>query len=84
MERRGMTAAEIAVAIGVGKTAFGTLRGPEANLKDKAEAVQTTQNVQLPAPLLIAGLRFAFGGPLAAGQQLLSEDVDTIAGSWER
>jgi len=78
-----MTAAEIAVAIGVGKTAFGTLRGPEANLKDKAEAVQTTQNVQLPAPLLIARVLFAFGAPVAAGRQLLSEDVDTIAGSWE-
>ena len=59
------------------------LRGPEANLKDKAEAVQITQNVELPAPLLIAGLPFAFGVPLAAGRQLLSEDVDTIAGSWE-
>lgn len=50
-----MTAAEIAVAIGVGKTAFGTPRGPEANLKDKPEAVQITQNVELPALLLIAG-----------------------------
>ena len=78
-----MTAAEIAVAPGVGQTASGTLRGTEANLKGKAEAVQITQNVELPAPLLIAGLLFAFGAPLAAGRQLLSEDVDTIAGSWE-
>ena len=67
-----MTAAEITVAPGVGKTAFGALRGPEANLKEKAEAVQITQNVELPAPLLIAGLLFAFGASLAAGRQLLS------------
>ena len=83
MERRGMTAAEIAATPGLGRTALGMLRGPEANLKDKAEAVQITQNVELPALLLIAGRLFAFGAPLAAGRQLLSEDVDTIAGSWE-
>jgi hypothetical protein len=78
-----MTAAEIAVAIGVGRIAFGTHQGPEANLKDKAEAVQITQNVELPALLLIAGRLFAFGAPLAAGGRLLSEDVDTVAGSWD-
>jgi hypothetical protein len=63
MEGRGMTAAEIAVAPGVGKTAFGRLRSPEANLKDKAEAVQITQNVELPA---ITDHRavFAFGSVL--------------------
>jgi hypothetical protein len=52
--------------------------------KTKRRLFKLPKNVELPAPLLIAGLRFAFGGPLAAGQQLLSEDVDTIAGSWER
>lgn len=72
-----MTATEIAATAGVGKTALGMLRGPEANLKDKAEAVQITQNVELSPPFLIAGLLFAFGPPLAAGWQLLSEDVDT-------
>ena len=73
-----MTAAEITVAPGVGKTPFGTLRGPEANLKDKAEAVQITLNVELPEPSLIAGLLFALGASLAAGRSSSAEDVATI------
>ena len=83
MERRGMTAAEIAATPGLGRTALGMLRGPEANLKDKAEAVQITQNVELPAVLVIAGLLFAFGAPFGRRPAALSEDVATVAGSWE-
>jgi hypothetical protein len=78
-----MTAAEIAVAPGVGKTAFGRLRSPEANLKDKAEAVQITQNVELRAITdHRAALRF-WERPWPPAGSSSAEDVATIAGSWE-
>jgi hypothetical protein len=77
-----MTAAKIGATPGVGKTVLGMLRGPEANLKDKAEAVQITQNVELPGPLLIAGCSSLLELPWPpAGSS--SAKTSIRAGSWE-
>jgi hypothetical protein len=69
-----MTAPEITMAIGLGKT---------SESQRQSGGCSDYPNVELPAVLVIAGLLFAFGAPFGRRPAALSEDVATVAGSWE-